>query len=567
MACRSAFIGVGLLSGTVNVLTLTGSFFMLQVYDRVIPSRSLPTLVGLAALTVGLYIFQGILENIRTRVLVRVGTSLDESVGHRVFSIIAQLPLSVQATVDGLQPLRDLDQIRSFLSGLGPTAFFDLPWMPLYLGICFLFHPWIGVAATAGAIILIALTLFTEAMTTAPAKAAAEAAARRNVLTNACRRNAEALKAMGFAHRLQARWDASNTAFLESQRRTSDVANGLGATSKVLRMILQSAILGLGAWLVIRQEASGGIIIASSIMMSRALAPVELAIANWKGFVSARQSWRRLDDLLACLPTRPMPMSLQAPKASLAVEGISVTPPGMRTLVVQDVAFSLRAGQGLGVIGPSASGKSSLVRAVVGVWAPARGAIRLDGAALDQWNPEALGGHIGYLPQEIELFSGTIAENIARFETPYDPKAVLQAAQAAGVHDMILRLPDGYDTEIGEAGMALSAGQKQRVALARALYRDPFLVVLDEPNSNLDADGEAALTVAIQSVRARGGIVIVVAHRPSALASVDQVLAMGNGRVQAFGPKDKVLKQVLQRPQNVPAPMRVAAGSGAEAAS
>ena len=354
------------------------------------------------------------------------------------------------------------------------------------------------------------------------------------------------------APRLSAVWSEANARYMDAQRRTADVAGGLGALSKVLRMVLQSAVLGLGAYLVIHQEATSGIIIASSILTSRALAPVELAIANWKGFVAARHSWRRLNELLAALPAEAPPMELPKPAQSLVVEGVAVMPPGGRNVVVQDVSLRLKAGNGLGIIGPSASGKSSLVRSLVGAWAPVRGKIRLDGAALEQWSPERLGRHLGYLPQDVELFAGTVAQNIARFEAEPEARAVIAAAQAAGVHELILRLSEGYETQIGEGGASLSAGQRQRVGLARALYGDPFLVVLDEPNSNLDAEGEEALTQAIIGVRKRGGIVVVVAHRPSALAGVDQVLVMADGRAQAFGPKDEVLAKVLRRPQAVP---------------
>jgi ATP-binding cassette subfamily C protein len=554
-ACRAAFAGVGLLSLVVNILYLSGSFFMLEVYDRVLPSRSIPTLVGLAVIIAVLYGFQGILDVVRTRLLVRIGASLDESLHGRIYEAMVQLPLVTARKGDGLQPLRDLDQIRSFLSSLGPTALFDLPWMPIYLAICYLFHPWIGIIATIGAVILISLTLLTEILTRKPTRLAAQMGAERNALAEASRRNAEVLRAMGMGARIAGRWGAANGQYMTTQRRASDVAGGLGAISKVLRMLLQSSVLGAGAFLVIRGEATAGIIIASSILTSRSLAPVELAIANWKGFMAARQSWRRLSELLALLPPRPATMALPRPAKLLSVESVSVAPPDQRRIVVQDVAFELKSGQALGVIGPSASGKSSLVRLIVGVWNPARGRIRLDGASLAQWSPDVLGSHIGYLPQDVELFAGSIAQNIARFDPKPDSAAVIAAARSAGVHDLILRLQEGYDTQIGESGTSLSAGQRQRVALARALYGDPFLVVLDEPNSNLDSEGEEALTRAILGVRARGGIAIVVAHRPSALAAVDTVLVMNDGRQQAFGPKDEVLTKVLRHPPTaVPPP-------------
>lgn len=560
-ACRGAFVGTGLISGMSNILMLTGAMFMLEVYDRVLPSRSMPTLIGLVVLAAGLYAALGLLDAIRGRILARIGSSLDEALSGRVYDTLVRLPLRVGRRSEGNQPLRDLDAIRSYLGSLGPVALFDLPWIPLYLGICYAFHPLIGHTALVGAIILVALTVMTEWLMRAPSKAATEAAMLRNNLAEASRRNAEALTAMGMATRMAERWGAANRQYLESHCKTADIGGGLGALSKVLRMMLQSGVLAVGAYLVIIQEASPGIIIAGSILAARALAPVDLTIAHWKGFVAARQSWQRLSALLASLPAQAAPMPLQRPSHRLVVETVSAAPPGVQKLVVQDVAFRLEAGQGLGIIGPSGSGKSSLSRLLVGVWQPVRGKVRIDGAALDQWSSEALGAHIGYLPQDVELFAGTVAENIARFEPNADPKAVLAAAQAVGVHDMIVGLPDGYSTMVGEHGSALSAGQAQRIALARAVYRDPFLVVLDEPNAHLDAEGDEALTRAILGVRERKGIVIVVAHRPSAIAGVDHVLVMNKGRAQAFGPKDEVLSKVLQKPA-VPRPLKVVPDQG-----
>jgi PrtD family type I secretion system ABC transporter len=563
--CRTAFIGVAAMSGLVNVLYLTGSFFMLEVYDRVIPSRSVPTLIGLCILAFVLYIFQGLLEALRSRILARIGAALDESLSGRIFDIVVRAPLKGAAPGDGLLPLRDLDQLRAFLGGSGPSAFFDLPWMPIYLLICFLFHPLIGVAALVGAAVLATLGLLTDRATRHPAQTATAHGLRRNGLAEAGRRNAEVLAAMGMQGRFGTRWALANRDYLQSQQRASDIAGGYGAGSKVFRTALQSGVLALGAYLVINGLASAGIIIASSILVARALAPAELAIANWKSFVQARQSWARLSELFARMPAGAQPHALPAPSRALQVESVSVAPPGTPRLVVQDVSFALQAGQGLGVIGPSASGKSSLVRALVGVWPAVRGKVRLDGAALDQWSADDLGPHIGFLPQEVELFAGTVAENIARFDPQAPSDAVIAAARAAGVHELILRLSEGYDTRIGEGGAGLSAGQRQRVGLARALYGDPFLVILDEPNANLDAEGENALTQAIIGVRRRGGICIVIAHRPSALGAVDLILMMAEGRAQAFGPKDEVLKRVL-RPASVPVearPVDTQAGPGA----
>src|ERR1700687_716864 len=539
-ACRSAFLGVGAMSCMINLLYLTGSIFMLEVYDRVLPSRSVPTLVGLIILAGGLYIAQGVLDLIRGRILVRIGTSLDEALNARVFETVVRLPLMVGGRNEGLQPLRDLDNVRSFLSSMGPGAFFDLPWLPFFFAFFFAFHVMIGLTALIGAIILVTLTVVTEFMSRAPAREAMGLAARRNDLAAASRRNAEVLVAMGMSGRLTRRWTEANQNYLLGNQRTSDVAGGLGATAKVMRMTLQSAVLGVGAYLVIHQEATAGIIIAGSILSARALAPVDLAIANWKGFVAARQSWRRLNRLLESLPAQAAPTLLQSPSSRLSVEGVSLAPPGEQRIIVQDVTFALEAGNGL-VIGPSGSGKSSLVRALVGVWQPLRGKVRLDGAALDQWSSDVLGRYVGYLPQDVELFAGSVAQNICRFDPDSGSETIIAAAKEAGVHEMIIKMRDGYDTQIGEQGTALSAGQAQRVALARALYGNPFLLVLDEPNSNLDTEGDEALTRAVRAARERGAIVVVVAHRPIGIEAVDQLLVLKDGRMQAFGPKETVL--------------------------
>jgi PrtD family type I secretion system ABC transporter len=563
-ACRGAFLGVGVMSCIINLLYLTGSIFMLEVYDRVLPSRSVPTLVGLIILASFLYIAQGVLDMIRGRILGRVGTALDESLNARVFETVVRLPLMIGSRNEGLQPLRDLDNVRSFLGGMGPSAFFDLPWLPLYLAICFAFHVMIGLTALVGALILVSLTLVTEYMSRQPARDAMGLAARRNDLAASSRRNAEVMIAMGMFGRLTQRWSQANEKYLEGNQHASDVAGGLGAIAKVLRMMLQSAVLGVGAYLVIHQEATAGIIIAGSILSARALAPVDLAIAHWKSFVAARQSWQRLTHLLDQMPVRPVPTLLQTPSSELAVEGVSIAAPGDQKVIVQDVSFTLTAGHGLGVIGPSGSGKSSLIRALVGVWQPFRGKVRLDGAALDQWSSDLLGRHIGYLPQDVELFTGTVAQNICRFDPEAKSDDIIAAAKEAGVHDMIIKMRDGYNTQVGEQGAALSAGQAQRVALARAVYGDPFLIVLDEPNSNLDTEGDEALTRAVRGARERGAIVVVVAHRPIGIEAVDQILVLKDGRMQAFGPKEQVLAQVLQPRVAAPTPIKIVSDAGAK---
>ena len=551
-AARAPLIGLAGLSALVNVLYLTGSFFMLEVYDRVVPSRSIPTLVGLCVLALLLYAFQGTLETFRARIAGRLGLVLDERLNRSVFALTLEAPLRAAPSGDGLAAIRDLDQIRTFLAGGGPSALFDLPWMPIYVAICFLFHPLIGAAAIVAVLVLAALTCATEFTTRALNRAATAHGTRRMGLAEAGRRNAESVAAMGMQGALFGHYAAASTDYLHTQQRLADLAGGFSSASKVFRMALQSGVLALGAWLLIEGQATSGIMIASSILVSRALAPAELAIANWKGFVAARQGWARLAAALALLPADGERHSLPRPHGTLAVEAVSVVPPGTQRLVVQDVSFSLAAGQALGVIGPSASGKSSLGRVLAKIWTPARGNIRLDGAALDQWSHAALGPHLGFLPQHVELFAGTLAQNIARFDPGASAETITAAAKAAGAHELILRLPEGYDTRIGPDGAGLSAGQAQRIGLARALYGDPFLVVLDEPNANLDGDGEAALTRAIARIRARGGICVVIAHRPSALAAVDFVLVMGDGRAVRFGPRDEVLRKVL-RPTPVPA--------------
>jgi PrtD family type I secretion system ABC transporter len=561
-ACRSAFIGVGVMSCIINLLYLTGSMFMLEVYDRVLPSRSVPTLIGLIVLAGGLYMAQGVLDLIRSRILGRIGTALDEALNARVFDTVVRLPLILGGRNEGLQPLRDLDNIRSFLGGMGPGAFFDLPWLPFYLAICFAFHVMIGLTALVGAIILVTLTLITEYMSRQPAREAMGLASRRNDLAAASRRNAEVLVAMGMSGRLTKRWSEANEKYLAGNQYASDVVGGLGAVAKVLRMMLQSAVLGVGAYLVIHQEATAGIIIAGSILSARALAPVDLAIAHWKSFVAARQSWHRLNRLLEQMPVKATQTLLQNPSSRLSVEGLGIVPPGDQKIIVQDVTFALSAGNGLGIIGPSGSGKSSLVRALVGVWQPFRGKVRLDGAALDQWSSDVLGRHVGYLPQDVELFAGSVAQNISRFDPEAKADGIIAAAKEAGVHDMIVKMRDGYNTEVGEQGTALSAGQAQRVALARALYGDPFLIVLDEPNSNLDTEGDEALTRAVRGARERGAIVVVVAHRPIGIEAVDQILVLKDGRMQAFGPKETVLAQVLQPRVTAPSPIKIVSDSG-----
>ena len=559
-AFRKAFAGAAVMSGALNVLMLTGSFFMMLVYDTVLPSGSGSTLASLVVLVIVFYAFQGALDLLRSRLLVQIGAALDVSLSARVYRALTRMTLRMKPQADSLQPLRDLDAVRSFLSGAGPGAFFDLPWILLYLAIAFAFHWLLGITTLMGAAILIAITAMTEFTTREPTKQVTTHAGRRSGIAETNRQNAEVIRALGMTGRMESAWAVANRDYLRSQQTASEIGGRFLSMSRVARMALQSLVLAVGAFLVLRGEASAGVTIASSILVSRALAPVEQVIANWRGFANARQSWERLSEMLAAFPPDEERLRLPPPAGKLAVEGLAVAPPGANKLTIADVSFALEAGQAVGIIGPSGSGKSSLARGLVGVWPAVRGHVRLDGASLDQWDCDLLGPHLGYLPQDVELLSGTVAQNIARFEEGAAAEDVVAAAKKADVHDLILRLPEGYETEVGRSGGALSAGQRQRVALARALYKDPFLVVLDEPNSNLDAEGEQALTGAIAGVRERGGIVVVIAHRPSALSAVDLVMFMREGKMVAFGPKDEILAKVLQ--QQIAAPVVEMRGRG-----
>jgi ATP-binding cassette subfamily C protein len=546
-ACRSSFVGVAVFSAIVNLLALTGSLYMLQIYDRVLSSKSISTLVGLSLITLAAYVLSGGLDTIRSKMLARIGARFDEQLARRIFDLVATMPLKGAKASESLQPVRDLDQIRGFLSGMGPTALFDMPFMPIFFIACFIIHPWLGWFSIVGGVVIVLLTLYTEAKSRGPMYDLTRSGAERHALAETSRRNAEAVRALGMLGHLAARYDRVHTTHVNDGLRASESASVIGAFAKVFRMVLQSGILGMGALLVIEGQMSAGSMIAASIMMSRALAPIEIAVANWKGFIGARQSYRRLQHILSLIPAQGKRLPLPAPRREVLVEDLYVSAPGANAPIVQAASLQLQAGQGLGLIGPSASGKSSLARALVGVWPTLRGEVRLDGAALDQWEPDALGQHVGYLPQDVELFDGTIAENIARFRPDASPEAIIAAAQTAGAHELILGLPEGYDTPIGEGGAALSGGQRQRVALARALFGNPFLVVLDEPNASLDGAGDEALNQAILSVRQRGGVIIVITHRPAALGNMDSVAIMEAGRIKAMGPRDEVLQAVMKR--------------------
>jgi ATP-binding cassette subfamily C protein len=537
--CGGPILAVAALSGGSNLLALTGSIFMLATYDRVIPSGSIPTLVALGLMAILAYGIQAMIDIFRGKILTRLGLVVKESLGPRVFDIVVR-----NAAAGNQQPasaVRDLDQVQGFLSSMGPTALFDLPWLPIYLAICFFFHVYVGIAVSAGAVVLILITIVSNALTRAPTRDLAEATNERSLMLAASQSQAETLQSMGMTLNLSARWNGIGNRIVRTNRNLSDTTSALSIVSRVFRMMLQSFVLALGAYLVIMGNASGGIMIASSILASRALAPIELTIGNWRGFVSARQSWRRLSDLLAQNPSEGQRFMPPRPEREFQCENVSLALAAQRRILVRDVSFSLVAGESLAIVGPTGSGKSTLARGLVGLWPPAIGAIRLDGMGIEDWPSAERGRLIGYLPQTVSLIEGTVAENVARFDPHARSEDVIRAAKAAGVHQLISRLPDGYDTRLGMNGSGLSGGQAQRIGLARALYGEPFLVVLDEPNSNLDSDGDVALGEALQSVRARGGISIIISHRRAILASVDRLMVLVDGRVQKSGSRQEVL--------------------------
>ena len=541
----------GLFSLFINLLMLASPLYMMQVYDRVLTSHSEETLVALTVLVIGLLLVMGILELIRSRILVRIGARIERRLDGRVFETLVSRSIRGAESNDD-QPLRDLRSLREFLSGSGPFAFFDSPWVPIYIGVIYLLHPVLALVAAVGAVFLFAVALLNDLITRRALGRASHRFSEGGVMAAAGQRNAEVLRAMGMLDGLRRRWLMRQRDGLRLQAKASDRAGLLTATSKTGRLVLQAAILGAGAALVIQEAITPGAMIAASIILGRALAPVEQAIGNWRGFVGARAAHKRLSALLRAHPRAQGRMALPRANSRLDVDHVNAGPPEMRRPVVSGLTFSLAAGEAMAVIGPSASGKSTLARLLVGVWQAQQGSLRLDGVALEQWDPTDLGTQIGYLPQDVELFDGTVAENIARLDEDAEPEAIVDAAKLAGCHGMILDLPEGYNTVIGEAGSRLSGGQRQRLGLARAVYGDPFLVVLDEPNANLDAEGDSALADAVRELKHRGRIVVVMAHRPSAIEAADRLLVLQNGRQQAFGPKDDVLAATTQALPSTP---------------
>jgi ATP-binding cassette subfamily C exporter for protease/lipase len=536
---KKTLFTVGAFSAITNLLMLAPSLYMLQVYDRVLSSRNETTLWMLTIMMLGAYLLISALELVRTFVLVRVGAHFDMQLNRRIYSAAFQQNLKQSGNNAG-QALQDLTVLRQFLTGNALFAFLDAPWFPIYLGVIFVFKPVLGVFALGGTLILLVLAYINERVTHAPlAQANAMAIAASNLATNNLR-NAEVIESMGMLPNLMKRWFGFHGKFLQVQAEASEKAGIVNAITKFVQVSLQSLVLGLGALLVLENEISGGMMIAASILVGRTLAPVQQVIGVWKSWSGTRSAWERLNQLLEANPARPRGMSLPRPLGAVSVEAVTAAPPGAQTPVIRNLSFAIQPGEVLGIIGPSGSGKSTLARLLVGVWPAAAGKVRLDGADIYQWNKDELGPHLGYLPQSIELFSGTVSENIARFGE-IDPEQVVQAAKNAGVHDMILQLPNGYDTILGDGGAGLSGGQKQRLGLARAMYGDPSLIVLDEPNSNLDDVGELALAQAVRELRARGKTVVLITHRTSLIGVTTKLLLLREGSSQLFGPTGQVM--------------------------
>jgi ATP-binding cassette, subfamily C, type I secretion system permease/ATPase len=541
---RSLFLYAGLFSLVINLLLLAPPLYMLQVFDRVLASRSEETLVALSVAAVGAILVMALLDMLRARLLAASGAALDKRLGPRVLDgLLAQTArLSGAAYLNGL---RDVAALRGFLGGSGLIAVFDAPWLPLFLLLIFLFHPLLGAVALAGAVVMGMLAWLNERLTRRPLERAQAEARRAGRFIDANVRNAEVVAALGMLPAVTRRWMRLNDAALREQLRASGVGGTLTGLTKFTRQLIQLAMLATGAWLVVDQHVTPGIMIAATIILGRALAPVEALVAGWRGLVEARAAWRRLDELLAGNPPAEPGTELPAPTGEIRVESLAFTLRSGERPIVRNVSFALAPGESLGLIGPSASGKSTLARLIVGVWRPQAGTVRLDGADVAAWPRELLGPHIGYLPQDVELFAGTVAENIARLAEP-DAAEVIRAAQRAHVHELVLRLPKGYDTAIGESGQGLSPGQRQRIALARALYGNPRLVVLDEPNANLDHEGEEALLRALRGLKDEGVTAVVIAHRPSLLREADKMLVLRDGTVEMFGPRAEVMGRVTR---------------------
>ncbi|ARQ74982.1 type I secretion system permease/ATPase [Pseudomonas fragi] len=542
-ACRESFLSVGFFSFFINALMLVPTFYMLQVYGRVITSGSLTTLTMLTLIMTGLVITLGCLEWTRSRIMVRVSNRLDMLLSRQVYKASFKRALESGGMDASAQPLNDLTGLRQFLSGNGLFAFFDAPWLPIYIAVMFMFHPWFGWVATGSALLLLVLAFINERLTGPTLAQANKEHIGASLYTTKNLRNAEVIESMGMLETLMERWWNRQKNVLMLQSRASDKGAMISTLSRSFRILVQSLILGLGAYLAVDHQVGAGLVFAGSVLLGRALAPIDLIIGSWKGFIAARSQYARLNAILAKQQAQPERMRLPAPKGDVQVENLSVAAPGSNIPIIKNISFSVPAGCVVGIIGPSAAGKSTLARALLGIWAPLHGVVRLDGADISAWDKHDLGPHIGYLPQDIELFEGSVSDNIARFAL-VDPEQVILAATTARVHDMILLLPDGYDTVIGGDGVVLSGGQRQRIGLARALYGSPRLIILDEPNSNLDEVGDRALIAALHNIRLSGATLFVITHRTNIVSQLDRLMVMSNGGISLFGPRELVLNEL-----------------------
>ncbi len=545
-ACKSSFLSVGFFSFFVNALMLVPTFYMIQVSGRVVPSSSTSTLLMLTLIMTVLVVTMGALEWVRSRIMVRISNRLDVLLSRDVYRASFKRALSSGGADATAQSLSDLTSLRQFFTGSGLFAFFDAPWFPIYTIVMFLFHPWFGWITLGCGAVLAILAVVNHRVTGQALATANKENVASNVVTTKTLRNAEVIESMGMLETLMNRWAKRQRNVMLLQSNASDKGGVVSSTSKTFRTWSQSIMLATGAYLVITHEINPGLLMAGSLLLGRALAPIDQMISNWKGFVGAKVQYDRLNKVMDDLKNEPERMPLPAPEGHIQVENLIVAPPGSKAPVLRSISFVAPAGSIVGIVGPSAAGKSTLVRALMGIWPPQHGVVRLDGADIATWDKQALGPYVGYLPQDIELFEGSISENIARFDK-VDPEKVVEAAQMAGVHEMILMQPDGYDTVIGSEGVNLSGGQRQRIGLARALYGKPRLIVLDEPNSNLDDVGEKALGIALQKVKESGATVFIVSHRPNILSRLDRVLVMAGGTISLYGERDKVIAQLAQQ--------------------
>ena len=543
---RALYWAVGIFSFFVNLLMLTGPLYMLNVYDRVLGSRSLETLLALSVLVAFLYGMMGILDYARGRVMGRVGARFQARLDRRVFGAVLKATTLNRAPREAATGMRDLESVQRLITSPALMAVFDIPWTPIFILGIFIFHPTMGYLALGGGAILLTIAILNQVLSRRPLVTANATAFKSEALGAEIRAESEMVHSLGMRRSAFDRWQVAREASLNATVSATDTSGTFTSLTKAFRLFLQSAMLGLGAYLVLQEELTPGAMIAGSILLGRALAPIELMVGQWAVFQKAREGWHNLSTLLRLIPEEEERTALPTPEARIKVQQLTIVPPGEQTASLRTISFDVEPGHAVGVIGTSGSGKSTLARALTGVWRPAGGKIRLDGAALDQYDPDILGQHIGYLPQRVHLFDGTVKENIARMSMSPEDDAVVSAAQKADAHDMILQLPDGYDTLVSSHGGRLSGGQIQRIGLARAMYGDPVVLVLDEPNSNLDNDGSTALNKAIKQAKAAGKIVFIMAHRPAAIQECDLLLVVENGGLRAFGPKDKVLKDMVK---------------------